>query len=311
MLSLTLQICLQTDKSDGAYGWVVTRSAHNEVMFWDAVNGTRHTLPLCPPPTISPSAAAQNSSAAASAAGSTSSAANAGAGFPFRKVHCVFNHQNVWASVQRSDAVHTTDYRLEQPALWKAMNPQVMALVTAATHQHLGGATTTASTASDFASRFVLLPNRIDLLSTAQSLERELQALVHTYRCALTPGAAPQHTAFDDRFGYVLAPALSAYEHERLMGVCYGNAEFQQAVKRAVPQGYVFKGVPLQVTPPTSLTFLWLCSRACANACFWLLFWCAVYALQCTQDICGISCQSVMYALALDFLHHSSAMLMR
>ena len=42
-----------------------------------------------------------------------------------------------------------------------------------------------------------------------------------------------------------MSPALEAYEYERLTGVTFGNAEFQQAVKRAVPAGHTFKGFPI------------------------------------------------------------------
>ena len=49
---------------------------------------------------------------------------------------------------------------------------------------------------------------------------------------------------WDEELCYVLSPALSAYETERTLGVSAGNAEFQSAVKRAVPSGQCFKGFP-------------------------------------------------------------------
>jgi hypothetical protein len=45
----------------------------------------------------------------------------------------------------------------------------------------------------------------------------------------------------DEQFGYLLAPALSAYEWERVTGHAYGNEEFQQSIKQHIPVGHVFK----------------------------------------------------------------------
>lgn len=54
-------------------------------------------------------------------------------------------------------------------------------------------------------------------------------------------------TSWSSDFSYVLGPALASYESERVTGACFGNAEFQQAIKRTVPFNCVFKGVPFQV----------------------------------------------------------------
>jgi hypothetical protein len=55
-------------------------------------------------------------------------------------------------------------------------------------------------------------------------------------------------TSWSQDFGYILSPALSSYESERVTGLCYGNTEFQQAIKRTVPNNCVFKAVPFQFT---------------------------------------------------------------
>lgn len=45
---------------------------------------------------------------------------------------------------------------------------------------------------------------------------------------------------------YVLSPALSSYEMERVTGMSIGNEEFDQAVKLAIPDGHSFKAFPIQ-----------------------------------------------------------------
>lgn len=52
-------------------------------------------------------------------------------------------------------------------------------------------------------------------------------------------------TVWDDHLCYLLSSALSAYEMERCTGVSCGNEEFQDAVRRAVPDGQTFKGFPI------------------------------------------------------------------
>lgn len=52
-------------------------------------------------------------------------------------------------------------------------------------------------------------------------------------------------TVWDDHLCYLLSSALSAYELERCTGVSCGNEEFQDAVRRAVPDGHTFKGFPI------------------------------------------------------------------
>ena len=52
-------------------------------------------------------------------------------------------------------------------------------------------------------------------------------------------------TVWDAELAYLLTPALAAYENERVTGNPYGNPEFQQAVRGAVPKGHTFKGFPV------------------------------------------------------------------
>ncbi|XP_031444852.1 centrosomal protein of 76 kDa isoform X2 [Phasianus colchicus] len=52
-------------------------------------------------------------------------------------------------------------------------------------------------------------------------------------------------TVWDDHLSYLLSPALAAYELERATGISAGNEEFQDAVRRAVPDGHTFKGFPI------------------------------------------------------------------
>ena len=54
------------------------------------------------------------------------------------------------------------------------------------------------------------------------------------------------NTTWDDELSYILTPSLAAYELEHSTGVSAGNEEFQQAIRRAIPDGHTFKGFPIQ-----------------------------------------------------------------
>ncbi len=53
-------------------------------------------------------------------------------------------------------------------------------------------------------------------------------------------------TQWDTDLSYLLTPSLSSYELERREGASVGIEEFQEAIRRHVPEGHTFKGFPLQ-----------------------------------------------------------------
>ena len=55
-------------------------------------------------------------------------------------------------------------------------------------------------------------------------------------------------TSWDNHLSYLLSTALLNYELERLGGVTFANEEFQSSIKNYVPEGHVFKALPVQFT---------------------------------------------------------------
>lgn len=53
-------------------------------------------------------------------------------------------------------------------------------------------------------------------------------------------------TQWDEGLSYLLGPALSSYELERREGRSLGVEEFQESIRRYVPEGSTFKGFPIQ-----------------------------------------------------------------
>lgn len=46
--------------------------------------------------------------------------------------------------------------------------------------------------------------------------------------------------------------ALTNYEQERLTGQTFGNEEFQNAIRKRVPENHTFKAFPIQFTQKNS-----------------------------------------------------------
>ena len=53
---------------------------------------------------------------------------------------------------------------------------------------------------------------------------------------------------WDETLAHLLAPALSSYEAERNGGAPVGQALFSESIRRYVPHGHTFKGLPQHFT---------------------------------------------------------------
>jgi len=76
-----------------------------------------------------------------------------------------------------------------------------------------------------------------------EALESYLRARIAEWRDTnLQPR---RFTSWDASLEALLDPALTAYETERCLGIPdWGNADFQESVRLAVPDGWAFKGYP-------------------------------------------------------------------
>ncbi|KAJ8288504.1 hypothetical protein COCON_G00011630 [Conger conger] len=122
-------------------------------------------------------------------------------------------------------------FDLRDGSRWKAMSEEALRSVCAP------GSTTSLPPLP------ALCASHLDPAATANQLELELRHLVAEHRKDL--GLA---TVWDEQLSYLLSAALAAYELERCAGVSCGNEEFQDAVRRAVPDGHTFKGFPIHFT---------------------------------------------------------------
>ncbi|KAM9723315.1 centrosomal protein of 76 kDa isoform 4-T5 [Menidia menidia] len=118
--------------------------------------------------------------------------------------------------------------RGKNPSCWKAMSEEALRSVCAP------GSITSLPPLPP------LCAPSLDPAATSNRLELEMRYLISEHRKDLDLA-----TVWDDHISYLLSSALSAYEMERCTGVSCGNEEFQDAVRRAVPDGHTFKGFPI------------------------------------------------------------------
>lgn len=203
-------VCVGTKGKGAAHTWVMTISPEGEVTFWESLTAHRYAhRPVNPddPPALKQSRPDH----------------------PYRTVGCVFNHRTFYANSQPTDSVEVCQFDLQNEARWKCMSEEALRSVCGPKILPSGPVFPP------------LYPSGVDSSLVSNDMEHELRSLVTDHRRDLG-----LNTAWDDELSYILTPALAAYELEHSMGVSAGNEEFQQAIRRAIPDGHTFKGFPIQ-----------------------------------------------------------------
>tara|TARA_B110000971_G_C19739190_1_gene376691 strand:+ start:86 stop:502 length:417 start_codon:yes stop_codon:yes gene_type:complete len=116
---------------------------------------------------------------------------------PYATVSCVFNDVGFWANKQVDDDVIETDFNFDNHVCWKSMDPEAIRVAPRPVKQCV-----------------TLLPPTISAQVCGEELEAELRQLIVTKR----NDGYGKSAIWDDGLGYLLQPALSAYEMERLTG---------------------------------------------------------------------------------------------
>ncbi|XP_071495438.1 centrosomal protein of 76 kDa-like [Diadema antillarum] len=219
-------ICVGTKGRGQAHSWVMTSGADGLVTFWESLTCQRYihrpVNPNDPPSVEQPTPQ-----------------------YPYRTIGCVFNHQAFYANCQPTDKVELCYFDLHDSSLWKAMSADAISSVCGP------------SNVSHWPNIPPLVPSSFDHALVSNELELELRALTVDHRkdIGLT-------SVWDEELSFLLNPALAAYELERTTGLSPGNEEFQQAIRRAVPDGHTFKGFPIQFVHRNARKVFAMCLRS-------------------------------------------------
>ncbi|XP_023580586.1 centrosomal protein of 76 kDa [Trichechus manatus latirostris] len=202
-------VCVGTKAKGVPHAWVMTCGTDGTITFWESLTGHRYIhKPINPdgaPLAEQPKPL-----------------------YPYRTIGCVFNHQMFLGNCQPSDSVEVCVFDLNDESKWKPMSEEAIKSVCAP------GATTSLPPFPP------LCASMIDASVTSNEMEMQLRLLVSEHRKDL--GLT---TIWEDQLSYLLSPALASYEFERTTSISAGNEEFQDAIRRAVPDGHTFKGFPI------------------------------------------------------------------
>lgn len=229
---LDAYVCIGTD-GRGPHVWVMTRSGSGSgssgaaCAFWESLSGQTYEL------------------GGSSHGGGLS---GGGGGHPYLSLACVFSHETYYANTQPSCALdHAFSFDLTDTAAWKAMECGILRTVTAMPQSPLA-------------------PSPLaDHAALAVASEAALRTLVDQHRASLrldTPGVQ-----WDPTLGHTLSPALYSYESERIIGTPSGQRLFSDAIRRLVPKGHTFKGLPMHFTTydAKAIFTAWLASDVAAG----------------------------------------------
>ncbi|MEE6464551.1 hypothetical protein FKM82_006291 [Ascaphus truei] len=206
---LDTYVCVGTKGKSVAHTWVMTCGTDGAITFWESLTGHRYVhKPINPddPPLVEQPRPL----------------------YPYRSIGCIFNHRRFLANCQPSDAVELCVFDLNDESRWKPMSEEAIKSVCSP-----------GSTAS-LPPFPPLCSSLVDAAAESNEIELQLRVLVSEHRKDL--GLT---TIWEDQLSYLLSPALASYEIERTTGISAGNEEFQDAIRRAVPDGHTFKGFPI------------------------------------------------------------------
>jgi centrosomal protein CEP76 len=142
---------------------------------------------------------------------------------PYHSVSCVFNHESFLALKSTPNTIPNFSFDLSDPATWRSMDPKAIKVAPPAVDE----------------------PATLTKKGMGEKVEEELERKLLNIISQKREDAYGLSSNFDEGLAYLLQPAISAYENERLTGFSFGTDDFQSAVKNAVPDKHCFKGLPL------------------------------------------------------------------
>ncbi|CAD5114295.1 DgyrCDS3437 [Dimorphilus gyrociliatus] len=205
---LDAYVAVGTKMKGSAHTWVVTIDTYGKVMFWESLTGQRYQHSPISLDDLPHEKVERKQN------------------HPYKTIGCLFNDKKFFANNQSMDRVDVCKFNLEEESSWKKMSEESIEQATSPPWPVIPP----------------LISSTIDSATASNDLETELKIILADYRA--DKGLS---TVWDDHLGYLLTPALASYEFERTTGVgnC-GNDEFQDSVRRLVPDGHTFKAYPIQ-----------------------------------------------------------------
>ncbi|KAJ3070219.1 Centrosomal protein of 76 kDa [Podochytrium sp. JEL0797] len=180
---------------------------------------------------------------------------------PWRSIGCLFNDEGFWANVAVSDSLSGCVFELGNGKFWKALGRDAaMSMKSAQTPFPLLPFTPHTST-TIFNAANKSDSDTMPAIPPFTTLETDLELLLRN-QIAIYRDDHDLLTVWDDDLAHLLTQCLSGCEVGKLYpkrvggggaaggmaGVDFGvsSVDFQEGVKRGIPEGHTFKGFPIQ-----------------------------------------------------------------
>jgi len=206
---LDAYVCVGVKDNGAAYTWVLLSYTDGTVYFIDSVLGIRYSHHIVNPNDPPITKQPENK-------------------YNFKSIGCVYNHKSFYANCQPLDSVETCHFNFKNQSSWKRMT--IEAIKSIAIYPNICRPLPPLTTPT------------FDPILISNSLEHDLMKMISSHRKEMRLSCE-----WDEDLSFLLSSALWSYEVERCSSVAnIGNSEFQDAVKRNVPEGHTFKGFPIQ-----------------------------------------------------------------
>lgn len=206
--SMNAYVAFGLDKNNAHHVWVATFDYKGGFVFWEPLTGKRYLNPHV----------------------ST-------AKHHFRTIDVLFNGTEFLANIQGSNFVKDCSYDLDDERLWKPVSrPAILSV-----RPNQG-----TKVANDYSNALTgnisFLPPAMNGYELATDMETQLRSFIAAYR--EDHGLA---TTWDSTLPHIFSMCISSYEHHHLTGTHHGYTDFEDSIKRTLPDGHVLKAFPTHV----------------------------------------------------------------
>lgn len=142
----------------------------------------------------------------------------------YKIINTVYNDTSFFANIQMNEMVGALTFDLHNESKWKPIPSKKIEVLFPFNHQ------------------ISLLHPSINAYSLEQEIEEKLVEEITGYRKEYK-----METKMDDKLKSILSTALANYEYERITEQTFGETEFQEAVRKYIPEKHTFKAFPIQL----------------------------------------------------------------
>ena len=137
-------------------------------------------------------------------------------------ISCVFNNKVMYANLQANNGMDNVSYDFEDRKYWSGL--EVSSLV------------------SPWSFPIKLFESTINTIE----LEEQIEVFLKDKICYYRESTLMSRTEFDESMSYILTPAVSKWEIEKVYELKSSQEELVAAIYNVIPDGHIFKAFPVE-----------------------------------------------------------------